>query len=96
MKAIIIIYDQELQNEVDFILRSSQIQYFSRFDGVKGQGDSGLKLGDAVGPGLNSAYWIVLQDDQTKTVIRDLKDFKNHKLKNKGVQIFVLPVEEMI
>ena len=96
MKAIFMIYDQELQNEVDFILRSNRVEHFSRFDGIKGQGESGLKLGDAVGPGLNCAYWIVLPDEQSKTLVKELKEFKNHKLKNKGIQLFVLPVEEMI
>ncbi len=96
MKALIVIYDQELQNELDFILRSNKIEYYTRFDGVFGKGRSGLKMGDSIGPGTNRMYCIVLEDTTAQKLSQELKNFKNQKLKKKGIQIFTLPVESVI
>lgn len=93
MKALFIVFDQELQHELDFILRANQIENYSRLDDVRGKGGSGLKEGNAIGPGLNHIYWIVLEDKAIEKFLRELKEFKTHKLKNKGIQVFVLPVE---
>ncbi len=93
MKGIIIICDQELEREIDFIFRSNKIENYSLFKNVMGKGESGLKLGDSVGPGLNFAYWIVLDEKTAQTFIKDLKDFKENKLKNKGISVFYFPIE---
>ncbi len=94
MKGFLIICDQELQPEMDFLLRANQIDHFSLFRDVQGKGGSGLKQGDSIGPGLNLAYWIVLEDKRANTFLKELKDFKQNKLKNKGVKVFLLPIEE--
>lgn len=95
LKAVFIICDQELQPEMDFLLRANHVEQFTLFRNVQGKGGTGLKQGDSVGPGLNLAYWIVLDDRQTTAFLKELKDFKQNKLKNKGVQVFLLPVEEL-
>ena len=94
MKGFLIICDQELQPEMDFLLRANRVEQFTLFRNVQGKGGSGLKQGDSVGPGLNLVYWIVLDEHRTPSFLKELKDFKQNKLKNKGVQVFLLPVEE--
>lgn len=96
MKAFFIFYDQELQPEVEFMLRSSKIKEFSRFLGVHGKGDSGLKEGSSVGPGLNHALWVVLEDPVAVKFLNELKEFKKQKLKHKGIAIFMLNLEASI
>ncbi|MEK7790851.1 MAG: PG0541 family transporter-associated protein [Deltaproteobacteria bacterium] len=93
MKAFFIFYDQELLPEVEFLLRSSKVENFSRFTAVQGKGDSGLKEGSAVGPGLNHALWIVLEDQISQKFLSELKEFKKDKLKQKGIKIFMFPIE---
>ena len=95
LKAFLIICDQELQPEMDFLLRANHVEQFTLFRNVHGKGGTGLKQGDSVGPGLNLAYWIVVDNRHTPAFLKELKDFKQNKLKNKGVQIFLLPVEEI-
>ncbi|HBQ20555.1 MAG: hypothetical protein A2Z91_07210 [Deltaproteobacteria bacterium GWA2_38_16] len=94
MKAFLIICDQELQPEMDFLLRANKIEQFSLFTHVQGKGESGLKTGDSIGPGLNHAYWIVVKESLATPFLKELKEFKHKKLKNKGIQVFILPVEE--
>ena len=94
MKGFLIICDQELELEMDFLLRANHIEYFTLFRNVQGKGGTGLKQGNSVGPGLNLAYWIGSDDRKTPAFLKELKDFKQNKLKNKGVQVFLLPVEE--
>lgn len=93
MKAFFIFYDQELQPEVDFLLRSSKVEKFSRFVEVQGKGDSGLKEGSAVGPGLNHALWVALEDQTAQKFLSELKEFKKNKLKHKGIEIFMFNIE---
>lgn len=93
MKGIIIICDQELEREMDFIFRTNHIDSYSLFKNVMGKGESGLKMGDSIGPGLNFAYWIVLDDKWVPSFIKDLKEFKENKLKNKGISVFTFPIE---
>lgn len=93
MKAFFIFYDQELLPEVEFLLRSSKVERFSRFVAVQGKGDSGLKEGSAVGPGLNHALWVVLEDQNAQKFLSELKEFKQQKLKHKGIEIFMFPIE---
>ncbi|MBI4041233.1 MAG: hypothetical protein HY390_05140 [Deltaproteobacteria bacterium] len=94
MKAIMMVCDQELQPEMDFLLRSNHIETFTLIQKVQGSGESGLKLGNPIGPGLNLVYWIVLDPVTAKKFVEELKLFKEQKLKKKGVQVFVIPIEE--
>lgn len=96
MKAFFIFYDQELQPEIEFMLRSSKIEEFSRFLGVHGKGNSGLKEGSSVGPGLNHALWVVLEDQAAMKFLGELREFKKQKLKHKGIAIFMLNLEAAI
>lgn len=96
MKAFFIFYDQELQPEVEFMLRSSEIKQFSRFLGVHGKGDSGLKEGSSIGPGLNHALWVVIEDQAAVKFLSDIREFKKQKLKHKGIAIFMINLEAAI
>lgn len=96
MKSFLIICDQELESEINFILRANHIECYTLFRNAQGCGHSGLKQGDSTGPGLNHVYWIALKEKEAAAFLRELKEFKYQKLKNKGIKIFVLPVEECI
>ena len=93
MKGLMIVCDQELQAELDYLLRSNGIQTYTLFKNVQGMGESGLKQGDSIGPGLNLLYWVVLEAGKLPPFLNELKTLKQKKLKQKGIQIFVIPVE---
>ena len=93
MKAILIIYDKELDSEVVSLLHGAEITDYTKLTGVEGK-----KLVHDTYEGKNNyACFVALTAQKAQTVFHEFTNFKKNKLrKNFGVSVFLLPIEEMI
>jgi len=93
MKAILIIYDKELDSEVVSLLHGAGISGYTKFIDIEGK-----KLENDVYESKNNyACFIALSADKVALVYKEFSDFRKNKLrKNFGVSIFLLPLEEML
>ncbi len=76
MKRVEIYFDESVENEIMMILRQAQVENWSRIDNVRGHGTSGSKLGNAVGPGINSVLVVFAEDESAGRVLEGVRRFK--------------------
>ena len=95
MKFVIISYNIAIHQEVMEILENIGIESFTRFEKVQGVGkNSGPHLGDHIWPAVNSAIFVVIDNEKKNKLIEAIKNLRE-TLKQEGVKAFVLPVEEI-
>lgn len=84
MKRVEIIFDEANESEILMVLRQLQLENFTRFHNVTGHGSSGAKLGNSVGPGLNSVLVIYTEDDVATQLVAAVRRFKEFSSKDGG------------
>ena len=95
-KLVLIVYDSGLDFQILHVLKNLHITAYTKITNVKGAGNSGLKFGDAVGPGENNLVFTIIEE---KTLIRlknQIKVYKKNLLEKQGLKLFILPIEEII
>ncbi|BBB31947.1 conserved hypothetical protein [Thermotomaculum hydrothermale] len=89
-------FNNILDEEVNKVLKSLNVNGFSIIENVKGKGNtSGYHLGDNVFPDLNNTLIIVDSQKNIERIKSKLVDLKE-KYKEEGIKIFILPVLESI
>jgi len=76
MKRVEIIFDEAVENEIMMVLRQAQVENWTRLDSVRGHGSSGSKLGNSVGPGINSMLIVYAEGDKVERLVEGVKRFK--------------------
>lgn len=77
MKRIEIIFEESNENEIMMILRQARVENYTRFHGVTGRGASGEKLGNAIGPGINSVIVIFVDEETAGRVVAGVRRFQD-------------------
>ncbi|HEC68253.1 MAG TPA: transcriptional regulator [Candidatus Desulfofervidus auxilii] len=97
MKAILIFYHVEYDEDLMAILEKTGIKCYSKLERVLGKGKhSEPRLDTSVWPGFNSALIIATEEEEKREkFLEELKKYTN-KLKGKGICVFVLPLERII
>ncbi|HLD74318.1 MAG TPA: hypothetical protein VJB34_05400 [Bdellovibrionota bacterium] len=92
MKAILIIYDKELDSEVISLLHGAEITDYTKLIGIEGK-----KLEHDIYESKNNyACYVALPAEKAYSVFQEFSNFKKNKLrKNFGVAVFLIPIEEM-
>ncbi len=97
MKAVFIIYNQSISNEVQEIIDSCSIRGFTQWMDVKGRGSRNGEPheGTHTWPELNNAHLTIVEDEKVKTLLDLLKDL-NNKVEKQGLRVFVWNIEQTI
>lgn len=98
MQKIEIIFDEVLERQVLMLLRQTGIEDYTRFDLVKGVGGGGRqkKFNDAIGPGVNSLVFTVVEDDKAERLVRGFRRFKEVQGEHAGAQLCVSAVSQFV
>lgn len=96
MKMFFIIYSADIDRQILITLKQSGCTNYTQFEKTVGVGDSGAKLGTAIGPGTNKVIMILVEDAQVKELCLRLGNLKKSFLRKQGLKVIVLPVEETI
>jgi|GEM_PF-4298560 len=75
MKRVELIFDESNEAEMEMILRQCGVEYYTRFHGVTGVGQSGAKLGNSTGPGINSFIIAYVEADSATRLIAAVDRF---------------------
>ena len=93
---IYLIFDSGLDNQILQILKNLNITGYTKLTNVKGSGTSGLKFGNAVGPGENNVIITVIEEKQVIRLKTQIQTFKRNLMEKQGIKLFIIPVEESI
>lgn len=97
MKAVMIVYNHGITEEVDEALESLNIRGFTRFLNVHGQGSEAGEphLGTHIWPSLNAVVLTVVQDELVDPLLEKVNVI-NREAEEQGIHAFVFPVEKMV
>mgnify|MGYP000950571971 FL=1 len=97
MKAVFIIYNQSISNEVQEIIDSCLIRGFTQWMDVKGRGSRNGEPheGTHTWPELNNAHLTMVEDEKVKNLLALLNKL-NKKVEKQGLRVFVWNIEQTI
>ena len=76
MKRVEIIFEESNENEILMILRQAKVEYYTRFTGVTGTGESGTKMNNAVGPGINHVVVAIVDEEAAGRIVAAVRRFQ--------------------
>lgn len=97
MKAVMIVYNQSISDEVYEILDKVNIRGFTRFHDVSGRGsDKGEPhYGTHVWPSLNAVILTIVDDEKVPAILEEVKKI-NNIAEEEGIRAFVWHIEMMV
>lgn len=97
MKAVFIVYNHGITEEVEDILKKFEIKGFTRWLGVHGQGSNKGEphLGSHIWPSVNAAILTVINDEKVDPLLKEIEEV-NKKVEEQGLHSFVFNVEKMV
>lgn len=69
MKLVTVIYDSGIEPDMEKLLKQHGIEHYTLLRNVHGAGETGIRGGDPVWPGVNNVLLLVLNDDQVQPLI---------------------------
>lgn len=96
MKALMIVHNQSISEEVDELLTRLNIRGFTRWLNVQGQGmkEGDPHLGTHIWPSLNVALLAVIDDGLAAPALEGVKEI-NALANEEGIRAFVWSIEVM-
>ncbi len=97
MKAVLIVFNQSISDEVYDILEQLNIRGFTRWLDVHGRGSEKGEphYGTHIWPSLNNVILTVVQDDKVESIL-DAVQKVNQQAEEEGIRAFVWAVEQAV
>ncbi len=97
MKAVMIVYNHGITEEVDEALQSLNIRGFTRFINVHGQGSEKGEphLGTHIWPSQNAVVLTVIKDELVDALLEKVNEI-NKEAEEQGIHAFVWSIEKMV
>jgi nitrogen regulatory protein PII len=97
MKAVMIVYNHGITEEVGEALENLNIRGFTRFLNVHGQGSEKGEphMGTHIWPSQNAVVLTVINDDLVDPLLEKVKEI-NAEAEEQGIHAFVWNIEKMI
>lgn len=97
MKAVMIVYNHGITEEVEEALENLNIRGFTRFLNVHGQGSEKGEphLGTHIWPSQNVVVLTVIKDELVDLLLEKIKEI-NKEAEEQGIHAFVYNVEKMV
>lgn len=96
MKAVLVVFNETIEPEVQDALKSAGIEYYTKFPQVLGTGPgSGPRLGDTVWPGANTALLAVAPEALATALVEKIKELRK-QMADAGLRAFWWGLEGMV
>lgn len=97
MKAVMIVYNHGMTEEIDELLQRLNIRGFTRFLNVHGQGSENGEphLGSHIWPSQNGVVITIIKDELVDNLLENIKAI-DKEAEEQGLHAFVFPIEKMI
>ncbi len=71
-KLVFIVCEQGIEPDVMEIMQQHGLNHYTRWTDCQGAGETGIRQGNPIWPGLNSVIMIVMDEDKIEPLRRDL------------------------
>jgi hypothetical protein len=95
MKLVFLIFNSPLEPEVKDLLKASQVAHYTRWEKVKGVGETGPHFDDEVWPSVNVALMFSLENERKDSVAEGVRRIRE-EFPQQGIRMLVLPLEEIV
>ncbi|MCD6385808.1 hypothetical protein J7M23_08525 [Candidatus Sumerlaeota bacterium] len=97
MKAIFLVHNVGISDELEELLKKVGIENFTRWERVQGVGQSsGPHLGTHIWPSINSALFVVADDEKAKVLLEGVRQLRTDPLFSKeGIKAFCWDITEI-
>ena len=95
MKSIFLIFNSPLEPEVRELLKNAQVAHYTRWENVKGVGETGPHFDDEVWPSVNIALMFTLEDEKKNVVAEKVRKIRE-EFPDEGIRMLVLPLDEIV
>ena len=95
MKLIFLIFNSPLEPEVKELLQANQVDHYTRWEKVKGVGETGPHFDDEVWPSVNVALMFSLENEKKDSVAEGVRRIRE-EFPQEGIRMLVLPLEEIV
>ncbi|MEI6915046.1 MAG: PG0541 family transporter-associated protein [Armatimonadota bacterium] len=96
MKLVTVVYDTGAETLVEEALEKVGAGGWTRVLDVAGKGRAGLRLGDAIFPGLNNLMFSVIEDEKVAPLKIELEQIPDEFIKQLAFRVFVSDCEILI
>jgi nitrogen regulatory protein PII len=95
MKAVLIIHNVAIDEEVNEVLTSAGIECYTKFPNILGKGElSEPHLNTEVWPAINCGTLVVIDQDKAKQLMDNIRQMRT-KLGKEGLKAFMWEIEEV-
>ncbi len=95
MKLVFLIFNSPLEPEVKDLLKKAGVVHYTRWERVKGVGETGPHFDDEVWPSVNVALMFSLEEEKKNPVAEGVRKIRA-EFPHEGVRMLVLPLEEIV
>jgi meiotically up-regulated gene 157 (Mug157) protein len=95
MKLIFLVFNSPLEPEIRDLLKSTEVTHYTRWEKVKGVGQTGPHFDDEVWPSVNVALMFSAEDDKKESIAQGVRQIRQ-EFPREGIRMLVLPLEEIV
>ena len=95
MKLAFLIFNSPLEPEVKDLLKKTEVAHYTRWENVKGVGETGPHFDDEVWPSVNIALMFSLENEKKELVTEGVRKIRE-QFPDEGIKMLVLPLEEIV
>jgi nitrogen regulatory protein PII len=95
MKAVLIVHNVAIDNDVNEALESAGIHYYTKFTDTLGRGElSEPHLNTEVWPGVNFGTFVVTDEAKAKALMDGVRKLRE-RLASEGIKAFMWEIEQV-
>jgi nitrogen regulatory protein PII len=95
MKLIFLIFNSPLEPEVRDLLKNVEVVHYTRWENVKGVGETGPHFDDEVWPAVNIALMFSLENEKKESVAEGVRKIRE-QFPDEGIRMLISPLEEIV
>jgi hypothetical protein len=95
MKLVFLIFNSPLEPEVKDLLKKYEVAHYTRWEKVKGVGETGPHFDDEVWPSVNVALMFSLEGEKKDLIAEGIRKIRV-EFPHEGIRMLVLPLEEIV
>ncbi len=95
MNLIFLIFNSPLEPEVKDLLKKAEVIHYTRWENVKGVGETGPHFDDEVWPAVNIALMFSLESEKKESVAEGVRKIRE-EFPDEGIRMLILPLEEIV
>jgi len=95
MKLIFLIFNSPLEPEVKDLLKKAEVVHYTRWEKVKGVGQTGPHFDDEVWPSVNIALMFSLENEKKSVMAEGVRKIRE-QFPQEGIRMLILPLEEIV